>query len=765
LALPVSAQPPSAAPAAPPQALSANEWLATAAEQERTGDLQKLKGNARVEDTRMIFEADYIEWNEETGDLRAQGSVHFRNLQRHEEIWCDRLEYNTETETGKMYKVRGQMPSRPVTRPGLLSSTSPLYMEGEWAERNSEVYTLHNGFITNCKMPSPWWKLEGPEFTVVPGQKATVKRARFLLRGIPAFYLPYFYEPLTQEQRKSGFLLPNIGNSSKRGILFGLGYFWAINRSYDLTYRVQDYTTRGYAHNVEFAGIPRKNSEFYAILYAVDDKGRPGSNPAEKFSGFSIRSRGQATFGKGWTIRGDLNYVSSFRFQQEWSQSYNELLGSEMHSSAFVNKNWSGYTFDAVVSRLQNFQSVEVLYADPVTNATSYIANAVTIRKTPEAELGLRDQRISASIPVWYSFDAIAGIVNRTQPVFSSDNNVIARFQTAVFMNRIGFAPRVATAFHLGQLHIAPSFGIREMYYAEGQAPLGDRYRVTGTNIVSSAREFGLDLVFPSLARVFDKKTVFGDRLKHVIEPRVAYRYVTGVGDSFHQFIRFDENDLLTNTNEVLLSIANRIYAKRGDSVDEIFTWEVMQKRYFDTTFGGALISGQRSIFASAADLTGYAFLAGPRSASPLVSRMRVSPIPGLGVIWQTDYEPSTQVMAVNRLSVEYHWKKVFVSGGNDRVRTLKVLAPRANEYTFSAGFGNSANRGWNASFDGIYDFRASVLRNTTTQVTYNTDCCGFSVQYHRYNVGIRDDAVWRIAFAVANIGTFGNLRRQDSRF
>ena len=35
--------------------------------------------------------------------------------------------------------------------------------------------------------------------------------------------------------------------------------------------------------------------------------------------------------------------------------------------------------------------------------------------------------------------------------------------------------------------------------------------------------------VMPSLARVFEKKTWLGDKLKHVIEPRVSYRDVRGV--------------------------------------------------------------------------------------------------------------------------------------------------------------------------------------------------------------------------------------------
>jgi ribosomal protein S18 acetylase RimI-like enzyme len=41
----------------------------------------------------------------------------------------------------------------------------------------------------------------------------------------------------------------------------------------------------------------------------------------------------------------------------------------------------------------------------------------------------------------------------------------------------------------------------------------------------------------------------------------------------------------------------NRVFAKRGDTVQEIFTWQLGQKRYFDPTFGGALIEGRRNVF------------------------------------------------------------------------------------------------------------------------------------------------------------------------
>jgi LPS-assembly protein len=332
-------------------------------------------------------------------------------------------------------------------------------------------------------------------------------------------------------------------------------------------------------------------------------------------------------------------------------------------------------------------------------------------------------------------------------------------------MNRVNLAPHLTTAFHWGSFHLVPSIGIRETYYGEAQAPYRDRFQVVGTNIVRSARDFSADLIFPSLARIYNRKTVFGDKLKHVIEPRATYRYVTGIGDDFNRFIRFDETDLLSNTNELELSLTNRIYAKRGDSVQEIFTWELLQKRYFDPTFGGALAPGVRNVFESTADLTGYAFLVGPRSTSPVVSLLRTNPIGGLGMQWQADYDPRQHGIVDSTLSVDYRWQKYFVSAGNNEVHNDQALTPNANQFQFRGGFGDPNHRGWNAAVTGVYDYRKAVIQYSTAQVTYNTDCCGFSVEYHRYNIGIVDRSEWRVAFSVANIGSFGTLRKQDRVF
>jgi LPS-assembly protein len=209
--------------------------------------------------------------------------------------------------------------------------------------------------------------------------------------------------------------------------------------------------------------------------------------------------------------------------------------------------------------------------------------------------------------------------------------------------------------------------------------------------------------------------------------------------------------------------------------VEEIFTWELMQKRYFDPTFGGALIAGQRNVVASSSDLTAYAYLVGPRSTSPVVSLLRINPFLGLGIQWQADYDPRRHGIVDSSFSVDYRWKKYFVSAGHNEVHTDPALNTAAsgafgsgiaNQMRFKTGFGDPNHRGWNAAGEVIYDYRQGVVQYTTEQVTYNTDCCGISVQYHRFNIGLRDESQFRVAFSVANISTtLGNLKKQDRLF
>ena len=90
---------------------------------------------------------------------------------------------------------------------------------------------------------------------------------------------------------------------------------------------------------------------------------------------------------------------------------------------------------------------------------------------------------------------------------------------TAQFVDRLDFEPSVSTALRWKDIHLIPSFSIRETHYGSS---LGNNHQFTGAGVQRSSREFSTELILPSLARVYSGKR------KHVIEPRAGYRYVNG---------------------------------------------------------------------------------------------------------------------------------------------------------------------------------------------------------------------------------------------
>jgi LPS-assembly protein len=754
----------------------------TALTQTSDGPVRHLRGHAVIELNDSIIKAESIDYNEDTGDVVAEGHVFYQSFVQNEQITCDKVEYNMDTERGKYYNVKGYVKSRVDARPGMLTSNNPFYFEGKWADRIGDKYIVHDGLVTGCRLPHPWWTLRGPKFDVIPSERAFAYRSWFRIKSFPVFYMPFFYKSLKRNPRQSGFLTPNIGHSSLRGFMVGFGYYWAISRSYDLTYRLQDFSAVGTTHTVDFRGKPNDKTDFNALIYGVYDTQKING---QTYSGSDATVVGKSDLGDGWFARGSVNYLSSLAFRQEFSESFDQAIFSESVSSGAVSKHFDSYTFQVIAQRTQLFQD-----ATP--------KNYVILHKLPEVDFGSRDKEISDRVlPLWFSFDTSAALLHRSDPmetVTAPDGVAVTEnpYSTESFMPRIDIAPRIMTDLHWGGLSVAPSFTFHESYFGQsfangalsgsGVTPNA----LTNDAINRRAEEANVDIIFPSIERVYNKKTFLGDKLKHVIETRANYKYVTGVND-FNRLIRFDTTELLTDTNQAEFTITNRIYAKKGDTVDEVFSWEVSQERYFDPTFGGAIITGERNVTLDSIELTAYAFLDRPRNYSPLDSWLRITPRPGVSFDWRADYDPLRGGLIDSGFTADLHYKHYNFSAGNNDVRAVYLysangaaqaqnqsyLSPPANQVRFYGGFGDTNRRGWNAGVIGVYDLRLGLLQAAIFQATYNTDCCGFTMQYRRYNFDIvsatgttvRDDTQYRIAFTIANVGQFGNMRKQERLF
>jgi hypothetical protein len=84
-------------------------------------------------------------------------------------------------------------------------------------------------------------------------------------------------------------------------------------------------------------------------------------------------------------------------------------------------------------------------------------------------------------------------------------------------------------------------------------------------------------------------------------------------------------------------------------------------------------------------------------------------------------------------------------------------------QFRVALGYGGLNRRGFSAATSFGYDAEVKQLQFATAQTTYNWNCCGMTLEYRRYAIAnVRNENLFRFTFTLANIGSFGNLRRQE---
>ena len=71
--------------------------------------------------------------------------------------------------------------------------------------------------------------------TLTLDKRAVLTNAVLKVKDVPLFYLPAMYFPINKEDRSTGFLLPIYGTSLVRGQTLSNAFFWAVDRSQDVT--------------------------------------------------------------------------------------------------------------------------------------------------------------------------------------------------------------------------------------------------------------------------------------------------------------------------------------------------------------------------------------------------------------------------------------------------------------------------------------------------------------------------------------------------
>jgi len=740
------------APPAIPSELQNPQTTVTvkADQQQKLKDVYHLMGHAVVTYRDLTLVADEITYDSATSDVVARGHVELTNAEAHLE--SDEAHYNLAEQQGWLLNARGYVHANLRQRARTIATENPFYLQASRVERfDNGTYEIQKARVTTCEDPSRGWSIATRRALIDPGVKAVTHDDVFRLLSVPVFYFPLLADSIAQSPRQTGFLLPFLGHSTLKGYILGEGVFWAINPSADVMLGIEDFSKRGIGGIGRFRARFGPTSDLTVDWYGIDDHGIIQNGSLSRAPGNDVRATGKAQdIGDGFRGVVDVDYLSSLAFRATFSDNFTEAVASEVHQTGFLTKSFDAYSLNFYASRYQDF-----LTANFVPN------NSVTIRELPSVSFSGMDRQAGDS-PFYYSFDLSALGVGRTEP----------DFKTPLLSDRFDFHPELLLrAPRFWGFHLTPTFGVRDTYYGTSLDP--DR---TPVNRVLG--EFGLDLRPPSLEKILGWQ-LWGYRLKHVIEPDFQYRLVRATDPEFiDDVIRFDELDVLAETNELEYSLTNTLMARKdvpdgenAPQAQDFLSLRLSQKYYFDPTFGGALEPGQRIVFDPTISLTGFAFAQG-RRLSPVVSVLKVAPFSNYDTEIRADLAPNGGGVLNAGITSHVRRGRLGLAVTDFYInRTEALIAPRSTPTALAQvqsfhllggmfTYGDSSHKGLSGGFGVDYNIAQRVDQQVVGEAAYNFGCFALNGEYLRLALPtFRQENSFRISLSLANVGTFGNLR------
>jgi len=354
--------------------------------------------------------------------------------------------------------------------------------------------------------------------------------------------------------------------------------------------------------------VPLLNAQGQPVLDSLGN----AETTLQNQGGHSAQFKLDAQLAYGWRAVADFNQLTSLIFQLAFAPTFGEAVNSEVRNAGFLTNNFRGYSVDFGATSYQNFVN-----AQPQVSAD--------VRTAPEARFSSVDQAPWKNLPIYFGGDAFTGAVHRDDENLVTDpitgvQTVQAGIITPAFVERSEAAPRVTVPLRWGPwIGVTTSFTSRTTFYSS-QLVGGD---LMSDPLRRTTGELNIDIRPATLERVWETSS---GKWKHTIDPQIEYNYVGGVGQ-FDRFVLFDEDETLTDTNDFVYSITQRLFRRTGDAQSkEIVSWNLSQAYYFDPTFGGALVPGTRNVFQALDSITPFAFADEPRRFSPINSDLIISP-------------------------------------------------------------------------------------------------------------------------------------------
>jgi len=523
-------------------------------------------GDAVLERAGDVLSADRIVYRQLDDEVEAVGNVRLRSPDT--EISGPRLRMVMEAGTGEFeapaYMIRHQPPAVPepaltllglptVTEGGSVLATTgrmiarpPVIGSGKADTlefRGEDQYFLRNATYSTCAPGQRDWEIYVDELDLdYVGEEGKGRNAVVRFKDVPFFYLPWMNFSLNN-QRKSGFLPPTIGSTSKSGLEVTAPWYWNIAPNMDATITPRLMTRRGVQINTELRYL--LDTQPNRTQPGMPDKGQvrleylPGDNVAGRDRyGFALQHN--QTMGQGFVANLNLNGVSDDNYFSDLSSRVSQVSQGNLLRQGALS--YAGPWYSAQLN-LQSYQTLGELKS-PYRRLPQLTANAFRY-----------------DLPLGLALNLNAEYVNFDHPTY-------------LLGKRTTLYPQLSLPLATAAFSLTPKIGIHATQYALDRLDRPDQEGRSWTGVPASQSRalpiFSVDGGF-----VMERSTDwFGKALVQTLEPRAYYVNIprhdqskipvfdTGIA-GFNYAQMFSENryaggDRIGDANELTLAVTSR---------------------------------------------------------------------------------------------------------------------------------------------------------------------------------------------------------------
>lgn len=270
-----------------------------------------LSGNVRVTQGERRIEADDVEYDAASTAIKVRGAV------RYDDPVLSASGGNGEYSQAGGANFEGasfEMKERPGRGTAAQMELTP-----------DGLVRLDQVSFSTCPDDEPDWRIRARSIALdTRARQGTGRNAQIEFKGVPLIYLPWISFPLG-EQRKSGFLFPSLGHSTRSGLQFALPYYFNLAPNYDFTLLPSWYSKRGVDLGGKFRYLApqHRGSVDFNLLPADDVAGRDRHR---------VRFVHRTDLWSEWRFSIDAENVSDASYFEDFAQ------GPQGTSTAFLER-------------------------------------------------------------------------------------------------------------------------------------------------------------------------------------------------------------------------------------------------------------------------------------------------------------------------------------------------------------------------------------------------------------------------------------------